>query len=43
LWVCIIAWVLCFIFYLGALFTVDKDIHVLRSQMADRAALQKAG
>jgi MFS family permease len=43
LWICIIAWVLCFFFYLGALFTVDKDIHFLRSQMADRAAQQKGG
>ena len=35
--ICVTAWVLCFIFYLGALFTVDKDIHHLRSQMAERA------
>jgi len=37
LWICIIAWSLCFIFYLGALFTIDKDIESLRHQMADRA------
>ena len=37
LWVCVIAWGLCFLFYLGALFTVDKDIHNLRNQMAERA------
>jgi MFS family permease len=37
LWVCVIAWGLCFVFYLGALFTVDKDIHNLRTQMAERA------
>jgi len=37
LWVCVIAWGLCFVFYLGALFTVDKDIHNLRNQMAERA------
>jgi MFS transporter, Spinster family, sphingosine-1-phosphate transporter len=37
LWVCVIAWGLCFVFYLGALFTVDKDIHNLRTQMAARA------
>lgn len=37
LWICVIAWVLCFCFYLGALFTVDKDIHTLRNQMAERA------
>jgi MFS family permease len=32
-----IAWGLCFLFYLGALFTIDADIHTLRSQMAERA------
>lgn len=35
--ICTIAWGLCFFFYLGALFTVDKDMHDLRSQMAERA------
>lgn len=35
--ICTVAWGLCFVFYLGALFTVDHDIHVLRSQMAERA------
>jgi MFS family permease len=33
----LIAWALCFIFYLGALFTVDHDIHSLRAQMEERA------
>ena len=37
LWICITTWLLCFFFYLGALFTIDRDTHVLRSQMADRA------
>ena len=37
LWVCITAWVLCFFFYLGALFFVDDDVKTLRSQMAARA------
>ncbi len=37
LWVCVIAWGLCFVFYLGALFTIDRDIHNLRTQMAARA------
>jgi len=37
LWICVIAWSLCFVLYLGALFTIDKDIHGLRSQMAGRA------
>jgi hypothetical protein len=35
--ICSVAWGLCFIFYLGALFTIDKDTHHLRSQMAERA------
>ena len=42
LWICIVAWGLCFLFYLGALLTVDQDIHTLRSQMAARAAEQRA-
>jgi len=32
-----VAWGLCFLFYLGAIFTIDKDSHDLRNQMADRA------
>jgi MFS family permease len=35
--VCIAAWLLCFVFYLGALFTIDKDTNALRTQMAERA------
>jgi MFS transporter, Spinster family, sphingosine-1-phosphate transporter len=42
LWICIAAWLLCFLFYLGALFTIEGDIRVLRSQMADRAAQTKS-
>ena len=34
---CLTAWIICFVLYLGALFTVDHDIHTLRSQMAERA------
>jgi len=37
LFICITAWGLCFLFYLGAIFTIDKDIHNLRNQMAERA------
>ncbi len=37
LWVCVAAWTLCLLFYVGALFTVDHDIHNLRSTMAARA------
>ena len=32
-----VTWGLCFIFYLGALFTIDKDHSDLRAQMAARA------
>jgi len=35
--ICTVAWGLCFIFYLGALFTIDHDTHNLRNQMAERA------
>jgi MFS family permease len=35
--ICTVAWGLCFFFYLGAIFTIDKDSHDLRLQMADRA------
>jgi len=35
--ICIVAWLLCFVFYLGALFTIDHDTQHLRSQMAERA------
>jgi len=37
LWICAIAWSLCFIFYLGAFFTIEHDISSLRGQMAERA------
>jgi len=35
--ICIVAWIICFFFYLGALFTIDKDTNNLRAQMAERA------
>jgi MFS family permease len=35
--ICTVAWLLCFFFYLGAIFTIDKDSHDLRDQMAARA------
>jgi MFS family permease len=35
--ICVVAWGLCFLFYLGALFTIDKDARDLRRQMAERA------
>ncbi|MFM8369375.1 MAG: spinster family MFS transporter [Chloroflexota bacterium] len=35
--ICTVAWSLCFVFYIGAIFTIDKDSHDLRNQMAERA------
>ncbi|MFN8434724.1 MAG: MFS transporter [Anaerolineales bacterium] len=35
--ICTVAWGLCFLFYLGAIFTIDKDANDLRNQMAERA------
>lgn len=35
--ICVVAWLLCFIFYLGALFTIEHDTRALRAQMARRA------
>ncbi|MEW6084763.1 MAG: MFS transporter [Chloroflexota bacterium] len=35
--ICVTAWLLCFFFYLGAFFTIDKDTSDLRSQLAERA------
>jgi len=32
-----VAWGLCFVFYLGAIFTIDNDSQHLRAQMAERA------
>ena len=40
--VCITAWVLCFLLYLGALFFVEGDIKSLRAQLAQRAEQKKA-
>jgi len=41
LWICISAWILCFFFYLGALFFVDNDINSLRKQMQSRADIER--
>lgn len=35
--ICTVAWGLCFFFYLGAIYTIDKDSQDLRNQMAERA------
>jgi len=39
--ICTIAWGLCFVFYLGALFFIDGDIHSLRDKMAARAGAMR--
>lgn len=41
LWIGITAWLLCFLIYLGALFTIPGDIQTLRQQMALRAEQEK--
>jgi MFS family permease len=35
--ICVTAWLISFVFYLGALFTIEKDTSDLRNQMAERA------
>lgn len=40
--ICITAWVLCFFFYLGALFFVPGDIKTLRNQLSARADHEKS-
>lgn len=35
--ICTVTWGLCFLFYLGAIYTIDKDSQDLRDQMAARA------
>ncbi len=37
LWLSVGAWMLCFLIYIGALFTIDKDATDLRHLMAERA------
>jgi MFS family permease len=40
--ICITTWVLCFFFYLGALFFVPDDIRTLRGQLSERAAQERS-
>jgi MFS family permease len=42
LWIGVGAWLICFLIYLGALFTIPEDIRSLRQQMALRSAQEKA-
>jgi len=38
--VCITAWILCFILYLGALLFINRDVKSLRDKLAERAKLE---
>jgi len=40
--ICLSAWILCFFFYLGALFFVPKDIRLLRNQLTERAETERS-
>jgi len=40
--ICTITWILCFIFYMGAMFTIKHDVQTLRTQMEERASLERA-
>ncbi len=39
--ICITAWLLCFVIYLGALFFVPGDIRTLRGQLEERARIER--
>lgn len=39
--ICITAWILCFIFYLGALFFIGPEVKSLRNEMRARAEAKK--
>ncbi|MFZ5810383.1 MAG: MFS transporter [Chloroflexota bacterium] len=41
--ICTSTWLLCFLIYIGALFTIDGDISTLRAQMAERAKALLSG
>lgn len=41
LWICIISWLLCFVFYLFVLIFIDKDIRSLRSILEKRAGVAR--
>jgi MFS family permease len=42
LWICISAWLLCFVIYLGALFFIPHDVRALRAEMQRRADSERA-
>ncbi|HTX79027.1 MAG TPA: MFS transporter [Longilinea sp.] len=42
LWICTVAWGLCFLFFIGAVILVPHDIDTLHAQLRERAELEKA-
>ncbi|HWR65589.1 MAG TPA: MFS transporter [Bellilinea sp.] len=42
LYISVGAWILCFIFILGSIYFLPKDLHTLRDQMSERARLEAA-
>lgn len=40
--ICISAWILCFIFFLGTIYLLPKDIDQLRAQLRERAEFEKS-
>ena len=40
--ICITAWILCFIFLLGAIYLLPKDIDTLRTQLKERASKESS-
>ncbi|GAP14689.1 arabinose efflux permease [Longilinea arvoryzae] len=40
--ICISAWILCFLFFLGVIYLLPKDIDTLRKQMTERAQIEQS-
>jgi MFS family permease len=42
LWICTVAWLLCCLFFIGAIIMVPHDINTLHNQLLERAEVEKA-
>jgi MFS family permease len=42
LWICVLAWLLCFLFFFGVAYLLPRDIATLRSQLRGRAEHERA-
>ncbi len=42
LWICVSAWLLCALFFIGVAYLLPRDIAMLRSQLRQRAELERA-